>query len=119
VLDLTLAPGARAYDGRTGSSEEEEMGVYIIAVKRERRAEVSADWTEALRDAPGVEMADEGATPEGARGERRRVTVRATEDGVEELRRRVGAFCYIEPLIVHGPSAEPDAGRASTASDEL
>ena len=67
---------------------------------------------------PGVEMTDESAVPEGARGERRRVTVRATEDGVEELRRRVGTFCYIEPLIVHELSAECDPDRSPPAAED-
>lgn len=93
------------------------MGVYIVAVKRERRAEISADWIDALRDAPGVEMTEESAAPEGSQEKRRRVTVRATEDGVEELRRRVGTFCYIEPLIVHGMSVERDPGRSPAAKD--
>ena len=78
---------------------------YVIAVRRERRAEVAADWVEALRDAPGVELAGAGATARDVR----RVTVRVTETGLRELRARVGAFCHIEPVIAHTPQREPDA----------
>ena len=76
------------------------MSTYVIAVKRERREDVTADWSEALRDAPGVEVTGESGG--------RRVTVRATDDGIDELRSRVGAFCHIEPLIEHEPLAPSD-----------
>lgn len=76
------------------------MTTYIVAVKRECRAQAGADWAEALRDVPGVE-AD---VPGGAR----RARVRATDDGVRRLRERVGTYCHIEPVIEHAPSAGAD-----------
>ena len=76
------------------------MTEYIVAVKRECRAQAGADWVETLRDVPGVEVTASSAA--------RRVTVRATSDGVHELEARVGAFCRIEPVIEHRAPAPPD-----------
>lgn len=69
------------------------MTSYVIALMRDRREEVSADWVARLEEAPGVEVT--------ASSGNRRATVTATADGLDELRHRVGAFCHIEPLIEH------------------
>jgi len=83
-------PGARE---RPPDPEVEPMTRYVIALKRERRQEVSVDWIDRLQGAPGVEIT--------ASAGNRRATVRATADGLHELHRRVGAFCHIEPVIEH------------------
>ena len=76
------------------------MTEYIVAVRRECRDEAGADWMDALRDVPGVEVTASSAA--------RRATVRATSDGVHELEERVGAFCRIERVIEHRTHAPPD-----------
>ena len=76
------------------------MNEYVVAVKRERRVQIGADWVEVLRDVPGVQIT--------ASVTRRRATVRATFEGVHELEVRVGAFCRIEPVLEHRTHAYPD-----------
>jgi len=85
-------PGARECPSEP---EVVPMTRYVIALKRERRQEVSIDWVDSLQGAPGVEITDSTGN--------RRATVLATADGLHELHRRVGAFCHIEPLIEHRP----------------
>ena len=92
------------------------MAVYVIAVKREWRAQVGSDWLDTLREAPGVEMRG----GETVRLDARRVTVRATDDGLAALRERLGAFCYIEPVISHEQQSadEPEPARADGSTEE-
>ncbi len=87
------------------------MTEYIVAVKRECRAQADPDWVRTLHDVPGVEVTASSAA--------RRATVRATAAGVHELEARVGAFCHIEPVIVHGTHLPPSgttAGATTAAS---
>jgi len=73
------------------------MALYVVAVKRERRADIPPDWHDTLGDTPGVEVTGSS--------EARRVIVLVTGNGLDELRARVGAYCHIEPLISHDTSA--------------
>ena len=81
------------------------MAVYVVAVKREWRAKIGSDWLDTLREAPGVELGGGGTL----RPDARRVTVRVTDDGLAALRERLGAFCYIEPVILHERQSEDEA----------
>ena len=77
--------------------------LYVVAVRRERRDDVAADWVETLRATPGVEL----LAPAGGAAESRRlrVRVRATTVGEVALRERLGELCHVEPLIAHDASA--------------
>lgn len=88
---------------------------YIVALKRERRADVGADWLETLRTTAGVEVTATGKGPAA----RRRVRVRATASGAEALRERLGELCHIEPLVAHRPGdTDADADADADRSDE-
>ena len=71
------------------------MTVYLIAVKRERRADAPRDWSRRLRQIPGLTVTG-GADPY-------RVQVEATDDAIARARRELGDLCHIEPAIPHRP----------------
>ncbi len=71
------------------------MSEYIVAVKREQRGQVPADWADALEDLDGVTVTK--------RSGKNRLSVQATPEGIEALRKKLGGFCHIEPVIVHHP----------------
>ena len=72
------------------------MASYVIAVKREARADVPSDWRQRLERIPGVKVVGSGQTPT--------VRVEAEPEALEEIRRAVGGCCHIEPVILHRPS---------------
>jgi hypothetical protein len=72
------------------------MSTYIIAVKREMRQTAPTNWLDMLRDI-------EGLTIRGASNPQR-VQVEASDEAIEEVRRRLGQWCHIEPAILHRPS---------------
>lgn len=76
------------------------MATYIVAIKRERRDEASPDWIDILRETPGVEITGTSdASPMTGR-----ITLRATADGIEAVRERMGTYCHVEPVIEHDTS---------------
>ena len=66
---------------------------YIIAVKREKRAQAPASLAESVQDISGVEI----------RGSSRsnRLIVEASADGIEEVKKQFGEVCHIERPIEH------------------
>ena len=70
-----------------------EDAVYVIAVKRERRAEVSPGWVEVVRGTSGVTIVGD-VNPA-------RLQVRASPDGLRRLQACLSDDVYIEPLIPH------------------
>lgn len=68
---------------------------YIVAVRRDRRKDAPADWLSRVR-------ATEGVTVVGSSGERAQVN--ADDAGVKRLRRSLGAYLRIEPVVVHRPN---------------
>lgn len=83
------------------------MDTYLIAVKRESRDKAQDNWADALDTVEGVE-----AQPNPLRPDRRQV--HATASGIEEIKRRLGDLCHIEPMIMHQPVTPP----IKTASGE-
>ncbi len=69
------------------------MTLYVIAVNRERRSGVPADWIKRLGRIDGVEF-------QGA-GNPYRVQVNASDDAIEKVRQRFGDLCHIEAAIPH------------------
>ncbi|MEO7653507.1 MAG: hypothetical protein ABIZ80_23865 [Bryobacteraceae bacterium] len=69
------------------------MDQYVIAVRRDARGSAPADWSESLKRIPGLEI-------RGA-GNASRVQVEASPEAIASVRKKLGAFCHIEPAIVH------------------
>lgn len=69
------------------------MDSYAIAVKRQMRDQAPGDWKEQIAQTEGISrVGDAGGSS---------IQVQATPAGIEEVRRRFGALCHIEPLIIH------------------
>ncbi len=67
---------------------------YVIAIKREARASAPKNWIEIISAVEGTELL--GAGP-------KRMQMRATPEAFKTVRELVGAFCYIEKMIIHKP----------------
>ena len=74
------------------------MTEYFVAVKRGKRGEVSSNWMDDLETISGVNVKEKSSSD--------RVSVFATPEGVENLRRALGEFCHIEPVIIHQPRSK-------------
>lgn len=68
---------------------------YVIAIKREERANVPADWSAALGRIDGLTILGSDDPV--------RVQVEATDEAIAEARRVLGDRFYIEPVILHRP----------------
>jgi hypothetical protein len=76
--------------------EDDAVGTYLIALKREARGAAPPDWVRTVRSVPGVRLVgDETRTV---------LRVEATPDALEQIRRQVGPYCHIEPVVPHKPS---------------
>lgn len=73
-----------------------EDDLYVIAVKRERRAEVSPGWVDVVRGTSGITIVGD-ANPS-------RLQVRASPEAIRHLQACLSDDVYIEPLIPHRPS---------------
>lgn len=74
------------------------MAMYLIAVKREKRREMSlVRAVEVLHDVPGVRVLDDPTESASVR-----VLVKDHQD-YEALSRRLSPWCHIELLIEHYP----------------
>ncbi len=69
------------------------MARFVLAVRRTMRASAPGSWADRLADISGVQV----LSPPGAR----RVMVEADTDGIAKVRKLLGSFCHIEPLIEH------------------
>lgn len=65
---------------------------YIIALKRETMSIANADWQDIIRDIHGVTILN---------GNKKRLKINATEEGIAILQNRLGNLCHIEPIIIH------------------
>jgi hypothetical protein len=74
------------------------MDTYIIAIRRDSRDKVPADWLTSLQGISGLTIVG-SANPA-------RVQVRATPEAIERVRQRCGDTCYIEPLLEHTTASE-------------
>jgi hypothetical protein len=68
-----------------------EAEAYVVAVKRDKRAEVPPDWLDTVRGTPGVTIVGD-SNPE-------RVQVNATPQAIEDLRRKLGECCHVEKVV--------------------
>jgi len=66
--------------------------VFVLAVKRDRRAGVPRDWLEVVRGTPGVVILGE-ANPT-------RVQIKATPEAIERLREQLSTI-HVEKVIPH------------------
>lgn len=67
---------------------------YIVAVKREARKSVSANWVDRILQIDGVEIVGSGST---------RVQITATPEAIKILQGVLGEDFRIEPAITHRP----------------
>jgi hypothetical protein len=67
--------------------------VFVIAVKRERRDEVPAEWVELVRGTSGVTVM--GTANPG------RMQVRASPEAISRIRAQLADYLNIEKLIPH------------------
>jgi hypothetical protein len=77
---------------------EAEARRYVIAVKRQMRDQVPADWVERLRGIEGLSLVSEPRY--------NRVLVEAIPEAIEAVQAELGDYSYIEPLITHKPLKE-------------
>jgi hypothetical protein len=78
-----------------GSLTDYDMAMYLMAVKREKRGEISLPKAvEIIRGLKGVEVLDDPNV-------QRSVRVSVAEESYKELVKLLSAFCHIEPLIEH------------------
>ena len=66
---------------------------YVIAVKRERRADVPANWKEIVRGTSGVVVTGDASDA--------RVQVQATAEAVAQIKERLADCVHIERVIRH------------------
>lgn len=69
------------------------MKTYILAVKREMREAAPQDLAAALTGIEGVVV--------GGVGFDGRVRIDASDEGLQQVRLRLGTLCHIEPVIIH------------------
>jgi hypothetical protein len=66
---------------------------FVLAVKRDKRETVPADWVSRVRQTAGVTIVGAASAA--------RLQVTATPQGLGELQRELAEFVYIEPIILH------------------
>ena len=67
--------------------------VYVIALKRDKRAAAPQDWIDTVRGTRGVTII--GSANPG------RLQVQATAEGLVALQKALADFAHIEPVILH------------------
>ena len=67
---------------------------YVIAVRRDKQAQVPADWQQLLAGIPGVSV--EGAT-------KNRVQFSAGAETIQQVKSLLGECCLIEEAATRGP----------------
>jgi len=73
------------------------MSSYVIAIKRELRAQAPSDWQERLAGIEGLEI-------QGSHSPYR-VQVTASEKAISTAQHRMGDLLHIEPLVLHEPQS--------------
>lgn len=66
---------------------------YVVAVRRDRRSDVPADWVDRVRDCEEVVIQQ----PVNAR----RILVKASPRGADAIRQSLSAYLLVEALIPH------------------
>lgn len=67
---------------------------YVVAVRRERRDVVPADWIDRVDSIPGLKVL--GSSPQ-------RAQIQATPLAISRLQEVLGKDFYLEPVIEHTP----------------
>ena len=67
------------------------MRRYVVALKR--GASTSVSLAECLSAEPGVRVTGDRNSV--------RVQIEATDEAIDQLRAKIGDWCYIEPMIIH------------------
>lgn len=95
ILSIVIASSCSEQSDSATNIEQEsaEMSRYVVAIKREKRDEMSFDWTQQVAETPGVELDPSNSS--------RRVMVNATETGIEKLREKLGDKLHIELIVEH------------------
>ncbi len=75
------------------------MKDYVVAWRRNQPKAEAGDLARQLRAVPGV--TDVKLGPYG------RVVISASSNAIAAVKEQLGAFCVIEPIIVHNPSKKP------------
>jgi hypothetical protein len=71
---------------------------YVVAVRRDKRGQVPADWARQIGEIDGVSVLGSSE---------RRAQVSADEAGLDALRQHFGSEMLIEPVIPHHLEDEP------------
>lgn len=66
---------------------------YVVAVRRDRRDDVPADWIERVRDCEEV-VVQQPVTA-------RRILIKASARGVDAIRQSLSTYLHVEELIPH------------------
>jgi hypothetical protein len=66
---------------------------YVIAVKREMRSSVPADWMDQLLKIEELSIVGKPSLS--------RTMVEATPEAIEKAKTVLGKYCHFEPIIVH------------------
>jgi hypothetical protein len=75
----------------SGASRER---TFVIAVRRDRRSEMPADWVETVRNIEGVSIRDISSSS-------RRLTVIASTSAVQQIREMFSGLVLVEEAIPH------------------
>jgi hypothetical protein len=78
------------------SSGMSEDDLFVVAVKRERRHDVPADWLDVVRGTSGVTVIGDSSPL--------RVQVRASSEAIARISERLADYLHIEKVIPHHPS---------------
>ena len=73
---------------------------YVLAIKRDSRDSLRAkDWIDHIRDISGVEILNQGQ--QDREQSAIRLTIRASQSAVDEIRERFADICHIEESLPH------------------
>ena len=92
-LLIMILYGCMPQSDNNTKTEADDVSLYIIAVKREKREEIASNWSEQVNLIPGIEVQSTSSS--------NRMMVLATETGIGLLKKKMGLSLYIEPAIDH------------------
>ena len=72
---------------------EPETPLFTIAVKREERTSVPANWQDTVMKTDGITVV--------SCNENLSITCTASESALKQLTEQLGQYCHIEPLVSH------------------
>lgn len=72
--------------------------VFIVAVRRQRRADIPANWVDIVRSLEGVAVQPASVSPH-------RIVVRATADGAANIQATLRDMVWVEESIPHSTAS--------------